>query len=276
MQDAPTARYRGAVEYDGTAYAGFQIQRGPRTIQGELERVLERLCEAQVRVHGAGRTDAGVHAKGQVIHFDTRWTHGTTDLQRALNALLPADIAVKELGKAERGFHARFSARRRMYVYTVYESPVRAPLWSRFAHHVTTPLDVCAMQEAAHELVGRHDFGAFGQPPVGTNSVRTVFRANWRAAAAGECGDPGAPLRRLCFEIEGNAFLRGMVRRIVGALLAVGSGSMAPGAFRGVLESFDISQATPPAPACGLCLQHVTYAGHEDETALTGADLDSD
>jgi len=269
MGQAPLLRYRGTIEYDGTDYGGFQVQPGQPTIQGELERILEHLTQAHVRVHGAGRTDAGVHATGQVVHFDAYWTHGCGDLQRAMNALLPGDIAVRALREADQSFHARFSARRRLYVYTVCESPVRAPLWRRFAHHVRACLDVSAMQEAACALVGRQDFAAFGQPPVGTNSVRTVFAAQWREAASERCSATWAPARRLCFEIEADAFLRGMVRRIVGTLLAVGMGSMAPQGFRDVLASRDTGRAAPPAPACGLCLCQVSYAEDAGQTGPT-------
>ncbi|MBC7234980.1 MAG: tRNA pseudouridine(38-40) synthase TruA [Chloroflexi bacterium] len=242
--------YYAVVEYDGTEYAGFQIQVDRPTIQGELERALRRLTQEAVRVHGAGRTDAGVHAKGQVISFRAAWKHEPVDLQRAMNAVLPQDIAVRDLALAEEGFHARFSASSRMYIYRVWNRPVRSPLWARFAHHVPDALDVSAMVSAARYLLGEQDFRAFGQPPVGDSTVRMVHRVGWRAA-----NEHGL----LCFEIEANAFLRGMVRRIVGSLLQVGIGRWTVNEFADLLASRDIARCAAQAPACGLCLWRVRY-----------------
>jgi tRNA pseudouridine38-40 synthase len=257
--------FRATVEYDGTEYGGFQIQVSRATIQGELERALQRLTQTDVRVHGAGRTDAGVHARGQVISFHAAWRHETAALQRAMNAVLPRDVAVRELAEAEQTFHARYSATRRQYVYQVYRSETRSPLSDRFAHHVARPLNVAAMNEAAGCLCGVHDFTAFGQPPAGEVTLRRVYRAEWATRAEwgrAESTAPGdlAPGPERCwFEIEANAFLRGMVRRIVGTLLPVGLGLFAPRDVEAVLASRDISQASPPAPACGLCLWRVWY-----------------
>lgn len=248
------ANYRAVVAYDGTAYNGFQIQVGCPTIQGELERAMQRLGRGAVRVHGAGRTDAGVHAQGQVISFRVDWKHGPGALQRAMNAVLPRDIAVRQVTEADERFHARFSATGRVYVYSIYQGQVREPLLARYAHQAEQPLDVAAMAAAARTLCGSHDFAAFGQPTVGDNTRREIRRAAWRldepAAAV-------APMLR--FEIEANAFLRGMVRRIVGTLLQVGSGAMAPETVAAILASGDISRAAPPAPAAGLCLWRVDY-----------------
>ncbi|MCD6519076.1 MAG: tRNA pseudouridine(38-40) synthase TruA [Anaerolineae bacterium] len=248
--------YRATVEYDGTEYSGFQVQVGRRTIQGELEAALQRITQQSIRVNGAGRTDAGVHARGQVINFRVEWRHSNADLERALNALLPRDIAVRELQKEAPEFHARFSARRRMYVYSIYNSAVRAPLLERFAYWVPGELDLLAMQEAAEFLVGEQDFAAFGQPPFGEQTVRTVHRAEWqRHPSPWGKGQP----ELLQFIIEANAFLRGMVRRIVGTLLLVGQGRLSVSNFAQVLASKDISRAGPPAPARGLCLWQVVY-----------------
>lgn len=255
--------YRALVEYDGTDYGGFQIQADRPTIQGELERALQRLTQGFVRVHGAGRTDAGVHARGQVISFRTTWRHGLQELHRALNAVLPPAIAVRALAPAPEDFHARFSALSRVYVYQIYTGPVRSPLLARFAHHVPQPLDLAAMNAAAEVLVGEHDLAAFGQPPEGENTVRVVQRALWRVCP-GEQGYPAwqvAP--RIVFEIEANGFLRGMVRRIVSTLLAVGQGWLSYAEWREIVASRDMRRAAAPAPACGLCLWRVNY-GAED------------
>ncbi len=250
--------YRALVAYDGTDYSGFQIQVGRPTIQGELERALQRLTQAFVRIHGAGRTDAGVHAQAQVISFRAGWGHGPEALQRAMNAVLPRDIAVRGVTPVEEDFHARFSASSRVYLYSVYDGQVRSPLWQRFAHHVAWPLDLAAMNAAAALLIGRHDFAAFGQSPYGENTVRTVHRAGWWIAPPGQ--DPNLEHGSLWrFEIEADAFLRGMVRRIVGTLLAVGRGEITPREFADILASRDIGQARVSVPACGLCLWCVRY-----------------
>lgn len=254
-----TRNYRATVEYDGTAYHGFQIQVSHPTIQGELERALERVTREFVRVNGAGRTDAGVHARGQVINFHSSWSHDCRDLQRAMNANLPEAIAVREMAVASEGFHARFSATSRLYIYRIYCSPVRSPLLDRFTHRLFQPAQVEAMEEAAGKLLGWHDLAAFGQPPFGENTVRLVHRATWRQVAAySGCFDK-TPTELLQFEIEANAFLRGMVRRVVGTLVLVGIGALTVMEFNEILLSQDISRAGPPAPACGLCLERVRY-----------------
>lgn len=269
------SNYRATVQYDGTDYSGFQIQPDKRTIQGELERALQRVTQQFVRVAGAGRTDAGVHALGQVISFRANWSHGDQDLQRAMNAVLPGDISLGNVAVADDRFHARFSALSRAYVYTIYNGPVRAPLLSRFTHHVERPLDLNAMAEAASELEGEHDFAAFGHPPVGDSTVRIVYRVGWRAGVPvwGNCF--ASDCRKLLrFEIEANAFLRRMVRRIVGTLLLVGGGSLSPAAFSEILESREIRRAGPPVPGSGLCLWRVGYDGDERQDRLYGTGRD--
>jgi len=252
--------YRAIVEYDGTDYSGFQIQPRRQTIQGEIERAAERITQRFVRVAGAGRTDAGVHARGQVVSFRADWSHGCRDMQRAINAVLPRDISVRDMALADDRFHARFSASSRVYVYTIYNGLVRAPLLSRFSHHVVRSLDVRAMSGAASELKGEHDFAAFGQPPSGDSTVRVVHRVGWCCGVRvrDDLLSPDSEL--LQFEIEANAFLRGMVRRIVGTLLLVGAGSLSPAGFSEILDSREIRRSGAPAPASGLCLWRVRYA----------------
>ena len=249
------------MAYDGTDYCGFQAQPDHPTIQGELERALARITREPVRVTGAGRTDAGVHALGQVIHFASDWRHPAGDLQRALNAVLPPAIAVRAVEPVRDDFHARFDARRRQYRYTLFCKAVRAPLFGRLAHQVMEPLDRSAMTAAAQALVGRHDYAAFGQSPSGLGTVRTVFAAVWEPISP-PLGLPasGGDAQWLQFVVDADAFLRGMVRRIVGTLLLVGAGRLSVAGFGGILRARDISQAAPPAPACGLCLWRVWYA----------------
>lgn len=254
-------RYRATVAYDGTAYGGFQIQAGGATIQGELERALCSATQETVRVAGAGRTDAGVHAQGQVISFETGWRHGALALQRAMNALLLPDIVVRELAPADERFHARYSARQRTYRYFVYHAAAAQPLVRRYACGLERRLDVEAMQRAAACLVGTHDFAAFGQAPGGGNTVRAVQRANWRSREAPAWANADVELWE--FEIAANAFLRGMVRRVVGTLLLVGGSGLTPQAFSEVLASRDPARSGPPAPACGLVLWHVEYGDGE-------------
>ena len=233
------------MAYDGTAYAGFQIQPNAPTVQGELERVLAVMCGEPVRIAGAGRTDAGVHASGQVIDLRTTSGLGAPELERGVNALLPEDIAISDLGPAEDHFHARFSASGRTYEYRIRKAAVRDPLWTRREYWLPGELDVAAMRAAAAQLVGRHDFAAFA---AGESGERTVKRAEWVA--------DGDVLR---FEIEADAFLRGMVRGIVGTLLWVGRGKLTVERFAEVLETKDRALAGPSAPAKGLCLVAVRY-----------------
>jgi tRNA pseudouridine38-40 synthase len=247
----PAANVRklvAVVEYDGTNYLGFQVQAQGATIQGEIERALAAVTQEEIRVFGAGRTDTGVHAQGQVIAFSTVWRHPVEELQRALNAVLPKDIAVRELRPVARGFHPRFDAVSREYRYTIFNQPVRSPLARRFACHFPQPLDVSAMNEAAGILVGSHDFASFGQAPQGDNTVREVYRAQWT---------PEGPFAY--FDIVANAFLYRMVRSLVGTLLLVGTGELSQDGFEEIFQSADRSRAGQVAPARGLCLMKVNY-----------------
>ena len=250
---AAERRFRGTVEYDGTDYGGFQIQSSVRTIQGELEAALARITQAHdggrsIRVVGAGRTDAGVHAVGQVIHFDSRWPRSLGELGRALNALLPEDISVKGLAVAGAGFHSRHSATGRHYAYSVLNLETRSPTRERFAYRVAGRIDLAAMNEAAAGLIGTHDCAAFGQPSSGSVTLRTVYRALWTRDDA-----------EVHFDISANGFLRKMVRRLVGTLLWVGQGEIGVSEFESILRGGDISRSAPPAPARGLCLMAVHY-----------------
>lgn len=242
-------RIKAVVAYDGTNYGGFQRQTNALTIQGELESALERLTQGSVRVLASGRTDAGVHAEGQVIAFDTDWRHSVEDLCRGVNALLPEQIAVLELGIADDAFHPRYDALQRYYRYTVYQAAVRNPLVSRYSLHVAKELDVDAMCKASQALIGGHDFLAFGSPPQGNNSVREVSRADWLYEPPW-----------LYFDIEANAFLYRMVRMLVGTLLRVGYGGLSPENFGDILYAQDRSRAGPAVAPQGLCLKSVVYS----------------
>lgn len=248
-------RLWAVVEYDGSDFYGFQVQAHERTVQGEIERALEAVTGEKRRVRGAGRTDRGVHARGQVIGFEATWRHSLEDLHRALNAALAPDVALLRMGEAAEGFHPRFSARSRAYRYTVLNQPGRSPLQRRAVWHVRKKLDPGRMAQASQAVVGTHDFGAFGRPPRrdgNENTVRTVLRADWQK---------DGPL--LVFDIEANAFLYRMVRSIVGTLARVGWGELSAEEFRSILETRDRGQIKLVAPPQGLCLMQVNYAACE-------------
>ncbi len=242
------------VEYDGTRYHGFQRQAPAHepTVQGMLEAAVERISQQRVLVVGAGRTDSGVHAAGQVVHFQIESRLTTTDWQRALNAVLPADIAVRRIARVADDFHARYSARWRSYRYTVLVDPWPAPLRERYVYRVTRPLGVEAMQQACSLLVGRHDFRAFGRSPRGSQAscVRVMQKAGC------QCGEQA---ELIYFDFTADGFLTGMVRRLVGTLLLVGWGQLDVDDFARILASRDDAHPGVAVPACGLCLTRVDY-----------------
>lgn len=251
MSNTPTQRYRAVIEYDGSEFSGFQKQSdGIRTVQGELEVSLSKLAGDRVIVHGAGRTDAGVHATGQVIAFDLFWKHPVSKLKLALNSSLPTDVAIRKLEAVPDQFHPRFSARRRMYEYIVepIERGGRRPLTHRRHWQVRKELDIDAMNEAASLLIGEHDFSTFGRPPQGDNSVREVFQSYWQTRDD-----------LLVYTIQANAFLYRMVRSTVGSLKCVGEGSWSIGTFNEAFQFADRSRSAAVAPAHGLYLTSVSY-----------------
>ncbi len=253
---APVRRYRAVLAYDGSGFCGFQRQAGDTpTVQGAVEDAIAAVTGQRVTLVGAGRTDSGVHATGQVIAFDVAWRHTPADLWRAINANLPPASALQSLAEAEPGFHPRFDARSRTYRYRLYAAPVRQPLLDATAWHAATArLDIAAMRAAAAELVGTRDFATFGRPPQGDNTVREVMRSEVIEQADQEPGE-----QRLRYTIQANAFLYRMVRRIVGALVRVGRGDVAPSELASALHAADGSWPNQTAPARGLCLLEVTY-----------------
>jgi tRNA pseudouridine38-40 synthase len=243
-REGAPVRYRARVEYDGTDYAGFQVQPGARTVQGELEAALATISGgSRVRVVAAGRTDAGVHAIGQVIAFTDPKGRPAKELTRALDALLPEDVAIREVRRVPAGFHPRYAARYREYRYTVWNGP-RSPLRERFALGVRDPLDTAAMERAGSVLVGRHDFSAFGASH--RQPVRTVHSVRVRKTGS-----------LVTIDVAADAFLRQMVRRIVAVLLEVGRGRTNEEAVAEALASRRPALKGAPAPAKGLCLKRV-------------------
>jgi tRNA pseudouridine38-40 synthase len=242
--NGPARRFRARVEYDGTDFFGFQAQPGVRTVQGELEAALARLSNGERRaVDGAGRTDAGVHAQGQVIGFTYTGRLAAEELGRALDALLPADVAIRDLRRAPAAFHPRYAARYREYRYTVWNGP-RSPLHERTTLWVRDPLDTAAMARAGSILEGRHDFSAFGATDRGP--VRTVHAVRVRREGS-----------LVTIDVRADAFLRGMVRRIVAVLLEVGRGKLNETAVRAALADRTPALGGASAPAKGLCLRRV-------------------
>ena len=255
------------VAYDGSAYHGFQYQANAASIQCELEAALDKAAERVGRIAGAGRTDAGVHAVGQVIAVHVEWRHDLAALQRAWNAHLPSAISVRRLTAVPEEFHPRYSALSRTYRYTVRgasseevgRAPRRSPLTDRFALYEVRPLAVVAMQEAAQVLVGSHDFATFGQPPGGEGTQRTVYTAEWQVVRDDLPALSDYPGPRLVFTVTANAFLRQMVRSMVATLLAVGRGEWSVDDVAQVLAARKRSRSAPPAPPHGLVLEKVTY-----------------
>ena len=241
-------RYRATVEYDGTDFAGFQIQHNARTVQGELETALARLSDGvRNAVDGAGRTDAGVHATGQVIAFDYGGRLTDAALEAALNGSLPPDVAIRDVRRAPTGFHPRHAARYRDYRYTIWNGP-RSPTRERFALGVRAPLDVVAMERAGQAFVGPHDFSAFGAVVGGRTPVRTVHAVRVRRQGS-----------LVTIDVRADAFLRGMVRRIVAVLLEVGHGKLNEEAVREALGARRPARNGAAAPARGLCLRRVAF-----------------
>ncbi len=256
-------RYRAMLAYDGSAYVGFQRQAaGRRTIQGEVEAAIAQVTGQQVTVVGAGRTDTGVHAEGQVIAFDVEWRRDDETLLKALNATLPDDIALQDIRQHE-GFHPRFDAVARIYRYTLVQTQQRQPLMRHRAWHIFGEMDVAAVWQACALLVGVHDFAAFGHAPQGDNTVREVLRSEWvtQAASYGKCH---------IYRIEANAFLQHMVRRVVGVLVEVGRGRLSLDHFQRALRSGVMVNGVTLAPPHGLVLESVRYPDDEELQARRG------
>jgi tRNA pseudouridine38-40 synthase len=245
-------RFRARVEYDGTDFAGFQIQPNARTVQGELETALARLSHGARRaVDAAGRTDAGVHAIGQVIAFTYDGRLAAAELERALNGLLPHDVAVRDVRRTVSRFHPRYAARYREYRYTIWNGP-RSPIRERFALGVRVPLDTAAMARAGSVLEGRHDFSAFGA--ADRQPVRTVHSVRVRREGS-----------LVTIDVRAEAFLRGMVRRIVAVLIEAGKGELNEEAVAAALASRRPALDGAAAPATGLCLRRVVLGRRQGQ-----------
>jgi tRNA pseudouridine38-40 synthase len=247
------------LAYEGTAYRGFGLQPGLCTVQGVLEQELSRLLGHPVRLTAAGRTDAGVHARGQVVSFETTATLPAEAIARALRSRLPEDVLALRSSAAAPGFDARRQARSRHYRYTIWRGEQPDLIWRRFSWPVTGPLDEHAMQVASDALLGRHDFSSFighaAQEPPHATRVRTLLRARW--TRDGEL---------LHFDCQADAFARHMVRNIVGTLVEVGRRKRRPNQIGQLMAGADRRLVGPTAPARGLTLMRVAYGPALDES----------
>lgn len=245
------ARFRLTLEYDGTDFLGWQAQaEGARTIQQTLEAAASDLFGAPLGVTGAGRTDAGVHAEGQVASFAVETSLGARAIRKALNGRLPEDLVVLACEPVPDDFDPRRHATAKLYRYAIWNGPERSPLRRRRAHAVLGALDVRAMARAARAFEGEHDFASLRSTGSSVKtSVRNVLRCDVEGRAGGE----------ITVEVEGTGFLRHMVRALAGTLIEVGQGSRPEGSIGGLLAAADRSQAGPTAPAQGLTLVAVRY-----------------
>jgi tRNA pseudouridine38-40 synthase len=244
------ATYKSIIAYDGTSFKGFQRQASNlRTVQGELEEALRHVGWQGRSILAAGRTDAGVHAEGQVIAFELAWGHAASRLTKALNAHLPRDVAVLDTQVVAADFHPRFSALRRCYDYTLITLPVPDPLRERYTWRIWPEPNLEAMRVVADALIGRHDFAAFGRAPIpGGHTEREVYLACWRRVD-----------EALIFNIEADSFLHRMVRRLVAAMVEVGTERLAFSQVQTLLDDPSQRWQGAIAPARGLCLKAVTY-----------------
>jgi tRNA pseudouridine38-40 synthase len=243
------AHYKVILAYDGTDFQGYQRQATGRTVQGSFEQVLKSLGWRGKSIIGAGRTDAGVHASGQVVSFDLDWNHSTLDLRNALNGNLPADIAAKSVEQVEAAFHARHSAVARRYRYRLFCSSIRDPLRERYSWRVWPQVSMEALNQVASYFVGTHNFSSFGSPHnTGGSTIRNVMASNWRSERD-----------ELVYEILGNAFLYHMVRRLVVFQVDAGQGKLAPESAIELLERAPENFVRGLAPANGLYLVEVIY-----------------
>ncbi len=242
-------KIRITVEYDGSNYSGWQLQAGQDSIQARLEAVLEQIFMDKIRVHGSGRTDAGVHALGQIAAFDLPRHFAPATLKRAMNSMLPPDIAIVDAAVASDDFDPRRDARVRVYEYRVLNRDGRSAFDFRYAWQVPTPLDLSAMSAAARRFIGEHDFASFRS--VGSKektTVRRVYVSEW-----------SRDQDRFTYRVEASGFMRHMVRTMVATMVAVGRGKLTPADVTALIEARERSQAPASAPPGGLFLVEVRY-----------------
>ena len=239
------------IEYEGTRYCGWQVQNrhSGKSIQETIEKALRKILQEKIKVIGSGRTDAGVHALGQVANFKTKSQLASQNIQRGLNAVLPADIRIKQVKEVHPDFHARFDAQSKAYRYTIVNNSLVSPFLRRYSYLIKYPLDVKKMRQAARFLLGRHNFRSFqAVDKKERNALRTIKHLNI--------------LKKrdiIYLDIEANGFLYKMMRNIAGTLIEVGRGRLKPQDVKAILRAKNRIYAGPCAPAKGLCLMQVKY-----------------
>src|SRR6266550_540380 len=247
--------FKLTIQYDGTNFHGWQMQGELRTVQGELTRALSRIDGRDVVVHGSGRTDAGVHAEGQVAHVHLEKQITAEKLRAAINGNTEKDVRVVEAAIVDDEFHARYSALEKTYVYRVVNGPVISPFWLRYAHHEARAVDLQRMKSGAALFLGDHDWSAFSSAQSDSETKRRTITS----VTVSEHADERARTRIVEIKVSANGFLRYMVRSIAGTLLAVGRGEMDNRLVAQAIESGDRSLVAATAPACGLTLLSVRY-----------------
>ncbi len=244
------------VSFDGTGFSGWQRQKYDCTIQGEIESCLTRMTREEINLHGAGRTDSGVHARGMVAHFATKSVIPSHDFLRGLNSMLPGDIRICSAEDVDPEFHSRYSAIGKMYRYIIYTGKIHPPHQRLYSLHVTSTLNLEVIRECLKMIEGSHDFASFensGSRDKNKSSGRGAIRIIVKAELC--LGDR----EQLVFEFTGDGFLRSMVRNLVGSLLEAGRGKLTVEDFAKILEAKDRTMAGPTAPAHGLFLIKVLY-----------------
>jgi tRNA pseudouridine38-40 synthase len=236
------------IEYDGTNYDGWQQQKSGKTIHQTLNKAIVKVVNEEITLLGAGRTDAGTHAMGQVANFETQSNIPLFNLAQAINYYLPKDIVVKSAHKVPEKFHSRYSAKSKVYRYTIFNSKTRSAIGRNYCHYYATDLNIEKMQKASKALIGKHDFSTFKSKSEVVSSVRTIKKLEIKKKG-----------EYLFFTIEADGFLYKMVRAIVGTLLEVGRGKMTIGKFKETVKSGIRSKAGNTVPAHGLCLLRVKY-----------------
>ncbi len=245
-----TKNFKLIIEYDGTRFFGWQRQTDKPTIQGEIEKILSRILNQEIKIHGSGRTDAGVHARAQVAHFHAQTNILPQALQKAINSMMKQPIVVHGCFHVQHDFHAQYQVRSKEYRYYILNRAHPCAIGRDYIWHVPRHLDVAVMNRCCEYLMGKHDFKAFentGSPRSST--VREVFSASWSSE----------PEDRLVFKISASGFLKNMVRNIVGTLKDAGEGKISPDAFENILASCERPLAGATAPARGLFLHEVSY-----------------
>jgi tRNA pseudouridine38-40 synthase len=264
------------IAYDGTDFSGWQAQPGQSTVQGELTNVLEKLTKCRLTIYAAGRTDAGVHAAGQVVNFKTQSSLASEEFQRAFNAFLPPSIRVNAAEEVGPDFHSRHDALAKTYRYRIFRGPVVPPFLWKYVHHDPHDLNFDAMAEAAHHFIGEHDFTSFAastgseEDDRDRTTVRTIYRSELLRAQNANSHNPA---EEWVYVVRGKSFMRHMVRKMLGTLVDVGRGKLSPADLPELFALRDRSKSGATMPPHGLCLENVEYP--DPSNSLASSDQQS-